>query len=134
MSLSTDEQPPIIVVEEAAPPAHVLRKKRTIFRAYQVIWYVLGVIEVLLAFRILLKMVSANPQSGFTRFIYLMTYPLAAPFFGVVSASGSDGPILEWSSIIAMLVYLVVAYGIARLFQFVKPVKSSEVNKEIDAA
>ena len=61
-------------------PQKEYQAKKAIFRSYQVIWYLLGVIEVLLGFRVLLKLLGANVQSGFTSFIYSVSSPFALPF------------------------------------------------------
>ena len=62
-----------LIKEEA--PQKVFDKKKKIFRINQIIWYILGFVEVLLAFRIVLKALGANPNSGFTSFIYSITGP-----------------------------------------------------------
>jgi len=115
-------------------PQTVYAKKKTIFRYYQLIWYIIGVIEVLLIFRFLLKMVGANSTTGFTYFIYTVSQPFAGPFLGVVSPSVSGTSVMEWSTIIAMLVYVVIAYGVIYLFQLVKPVTPEEVEETVDSA
>src|SRR4051794_16116088 len=48
------------------------------------VYFIAGVIGFLLALRILLKLIAANPESGFTRFIYGLSGPLVAPFAGIV--------------------------------------------------
>src|SRR5579883_667884 len=58
--------------------------KKVIFRASHLVWFVVGVIEALLGFRILLKLIEANPGSGFTQIIYALSWPFASPFFGIV--------------------------------------------------
>jgi hypothetical protein len=42
-------------------PQKVYEKKKTIFRVNQIIWFILGLIEVLLAFRFVLRLLGANP-------------------------------------------------------------------------
>lgn len=106
--------------------------KKVIFRTYQVVWYILGVIEVLLAFRVLLKLLGANPVSGFTDFIYTLSAPFAVPFLGVIAPTATGTSIIEWSTFLAMLVYLIVAYGLVRLMQFIKPVEPEEVEQTVD--
>ena len=108
------------------------QRKRRIFRAYQVVWYILGVIEVLLAFRVVLRLLGANPASGFTDFIYTVSAPFAIPFLGILPASRAAGSVVEWSTFIAMAVYLVVAWGIVRLFQFAKPASPEEVEQTVE--
>lgn len=116
------------------PPQKVFEKKKSIFRTYQVVWYILGVIEIILAFRFLLKALAADPTGGFGFFIYIMSEPFAGPFIRVIGVTEipTSGPYLEWSTIIAMLVYFVVAYGITELMQFIKPVTPKEVEQHVD--
>ncbi len=113
-------------------PQKEYQTKKAIFRTYQIIWYILGVIEVLLAFRIVLKLLGANIQSGFTSFIYGISNPLALPFAGILGITGVSEMVLEWSTLIAMAVYAVVAYGLVALFQLVKPTNPTEVEQTID--
>src|SRR6266567_7495930 len=115
---------PSVVTEH---PQRVYEKKKTIFRAYQVIWYILAVIEILLLFRVALKALGANPAHGFTAFVYNVSDPLALPFSGIFGITVSRGSVLEWSTLIGMLVYAIVAYGIVYLFQFINPVNPEEV-------
>ena len=117
---------------ETESPQKTYQTKKAIFRSYQIIWYILGVIEVLLAFRILLKLLGANTYSGFTNFVYSLSAPFALPFAGILRTSTSANLIFEWSTIIAMAVYAVVAYGIVALFQLVKPTSQKEVEQTVD--
>jgi len=114
-------------------PQKVYDKKKTIFRTYQVIWYIVGFVETLLAFRILLKFIGASPYSGFTRFIYLLTSPFASPFIGVVGPTIQGNSVIEWSTFIAMAVYALVSYGIIELLQFIKPTSPEEVEQTVDS-
>jgi len=115
-------------------PQRVYEKKKVIFRSYQVIWYILGFIEVLLGFRIALKALGANPFSGFVNLIYTISDPLALPFAGIVRSSTGSGAVLEWSTVIAAIVYLIVAFGLANLLQFIKPTTPEEVEQTVDSA
>ena len=113
-------------------PQRVFEKKKAIFRTYQVIWYILAVIEVLLAFRVALKVFGANPFSGFTSLVYTLSDPLAFPFSGILQTSISGNSIFEWSTIIAAIVYALVAYGLVYLLQIMKPVTPTEVTQNVD--
>jgi hypothetical protein len=114
-------------------PQKAYEKKRTIFRTYQIIWYILGVIEVLLAFRVALKMLGANINSPFVSLIYIITDPLALPFSGIFGVTGiAGGSYLEWSTLVAMIVYLVIAYGLVQLMQLMKPVTPQEVDRKVE--
>lgn len=120
---------PAIVTES---PQHTYDTKKAIFRTYQVVWYILGVVEVLLAFRMLLKLLGANPLSGFTYFIYSVSNPFALPFAGILGITAGSRMVFEWSTLIAMAVYSIITYGIVMLFQLVKPTNPEEVNQSVD--
>lgn len=109
------------------PPQKVFDKKKKIFRMNQIIWYILGFVEVLLIFRLTLKAMGANSFSGFTSFIYTITAPLAQPFRGVIGESLTGGAVIEWSTMFAIIVYLVVAVGLVYLLDIVNPVTPEEV-------
>ena len=56
---------------------------KPLYRGTQIVWYVLGIFEVLLAFRFILKLLGANSAADFTEFIYGTTYVFAQPFLSV---------------------------------------------------
>jgi uncharacterized protein YggT (Ycf19 family) len=71
---------------------------------------------VLLAFRFALVLMGANPANGFANFIYTVSHPFAAPFFGLFGYSLRYGVSrVELSTLVAIAVYALVAFGIARL-------------------
>lgn len=117
---------------ENRTPQQAYTTKKVIFRTYQVIWYILGLIEVLLAFRLVLRLLGANANSGFVSFVYAISGPFALPFRGVVGASQFGSSVMEWSTIIAMIVYLIIAYGLVKLFQLVKPTDPIEVERGVE--
>lgn len=114
-------------------PQKTYETKKAIFRSYQIIWYIVGVIEVLLAFRVVLKLLGASTYSGFTNGIYTISGPFALPFAGILGTSTSSDMVLEWSTLIAMAVYVVLAYGIVELLQLVKPTTPDEVEQGVDS-
>lgn len=107
-------------------PQKVFETKKTIFRFNQVLWYILGLIEVLLVFRIILKVLGAN-ATGFTSMIYAITTPLALPFAGILPASISGASVMEWSTIIAAFVYLCLTWGLVYLLDLVYPITPEDV-------
>lgn len=85
--------------------------------AARVVWYVAGVLLTLLAFRFVLAGLGANPANAFASFIYHASLPFVAPFFGLFGYSLRYGVSrFETYTLVAMLFYAVVAFGIARLF------------------
>ncbi len=111
-------------------PQKVYDTKKTIFRFNQVVWYILGFIEVLLAFRFILKLLGANQFIGFTSFVYSITNPLAAPFNGILGMSISGSSVIEWSTLIAAVVYLCAAWGLIYLLGLIYPITPNDVENQ----
>ncbi len=105
---------------------------KPLYRGTQVVWYIVGIVEALLAFRFVLKLLAANPSAGFTSFIYGATYPFAAPFLNVFKMSRVEGSIFEWTTLLAMLVFWLVAQAIIKLFVMSKTVSTSEAAVKLD--
>ncbi len=84
--------------------------------AERAVWYVAGVLLVLLGFRFVLSLLGANTTNSFANFIYSLSHPFVSPFFSLFSYKTNYGVSkFEIYTLIAMLFYAVVAYGIARL-------------------
>lgn len=83
-------------------------------------------------FRFVLKLLAANPLAGFSSFIYNVSYPLAAPFLTVFRVSRVEGNVLEWTTLLAMLVYWLIAWGIVKLFFMSKTVSTPEAAAKLD--
>jgi uncharacterized membrane protein len=81
----------------------------------QIIGVILGILEILLGLRFLLKLIAANPNSGFAVFIYGITKPLVAPFTALVGTPTSGGTILELTTLIAMAVYALLFWVVVRV-------------------
>lgn len=106
---------------------------KPIYRSTQIIWYILGIIEALLAFRFIFKLFGANPEAGFSGFIYGITYIFANPFLSVFHNSQIvSGSIFEWTTLLAMAVYWIVALGINRLLLMGKTVSTPEAAAKLD--
>lgn len=90
----------------------------------RVIYWLLGILEGLLAFRLILKLFGASTSSSFVAFIYNVTKIFVAPFAGIFKSVESG---FETSTLIAMLVYALVGWGIAKLVAIVT--NSSSANR-----
>ncbi len=95
-------------------------------------WYVLSILEVLLAFRFVLKLMGANPLAGFTSFIYGVTYIFAAPFLSVFRITRIEGSVFEWTTLLAMVVYWIVAMGIIKLLLMGRTVSTPEAAQKMN--
>jgi hypothetical protein len=121
----------VVSTAPVEPLTREYRTKKTIFRVYQILWYILGLTEVLLAFRFFLRLFGANPGSGFAAFIYGITTPLAQPFAGILPSTGGGASVFEWSTLFAMVVWAVIFWGIISLLKLVRPVEPDEVDETV---
>ena len=112
--------------------SNVSSRTKPLYRATQIVWYIVGVIEALLAFRFILKLLAANPRAGFSSFIYGVSEPFAAPFLNVFRIPRVEGSILEWTTLLAMVVYFLVGWAIIKLFVMSKPVSTPEAAVKLD--
>jgi len=107
---------------------------KPIFRGTQIVWYILGLLEVFLVFRLVLKMLAANAAAGFSSFIYGATYIFVAPFNAVFGITQVQGSILEWTTLLAMLVYYLVGWGIIKILLMSKTVSTPEAAGKLSKA
>lgn len=105
---------------------------KPLYRGTQIVWYILSLLEVLLAFRFVLKLMAANSGAGFTSFIYAITWPFTAPFLAVFSKTTVRSSIFEWTTLLAMLVYWLIAVGISRLLVMSKTVSTPEAAEKLE--
>lgn len=116
---------------EATHPQVAYDTKKNIFRSWMIIWYILAVIEVILGLRMLFKAIGANPYSGFVSLIYSISDILLLPFSGIFPASVSGSSVIEWSTIIAAVIYALIAWGIVNLIHLVRPISPEEVEHAV---
>ena len=119
---------PAVVVSPVAPAAGVrehvsidyaAERAVTLNRVNGFIWFVFGLIAVLVGLRVVLRLMAANPASPFAQFIYGITAPLVAPFDGLTVTPTLEGSALELSSIVALIVFLLLAWGLTRLMRLI---------------
>lgn len=83
---------------------------------HKVVWYIAGIIIALLALRIVFLLLAANQGSPFVDLIYGLSGIFAAPFFGIFGYTPAYGQsVLEISSLVAIAIYALIAWGIAKL-------------------
>lgn len=88
-------------------------------RAVEGVYLVFGIIVGLLAIRVVLKLLGANAAAGFASFIYGVTDFFMAPFRNLLPTVGNSQSQLEVSAVIAILVYLLIAWVVARLIMII---------------
>ena len=92
----------------------------------RVIWFVAGVIEVFLAIRFVLTLLGANAEAGFSKLIYGVSDVFMAPFNAIFSTGRVSGATFEWSALVAMAVYALIAWGLVALIGVVSPRKHAQ--------
>ncbi len=79
-------------------------------------YFILGVLEVILLLRLIFRLLGANQDNGFISFLYNLSYVFVAPFNGIFNTPPlGRGAVFELSTVIAMLVYALIAWGIVSL-------------------
>lgn len=106
---------------QADPPANqpvtVVRASGT-STAERIVYYILGILMALLAFRFVLSLLGANRENAFASLIYGISYPFVAPFFGLFGYRVQYGVArFEIETLVAMAVYALIAYGIVKLIR-----------------
>jgi YggT family protein len=88
-------------------------------RAMDLIYLVFGVIDGLLLIRLALKLLGANTSAAFTQWVYNVTDVFLTPFHNLLPTIGSNNSVLEMSVIVAILVYALIAWMLARLMAII---------------
>lgn len=105
----------VVRSEHISLPNEASRQTATIARIKQVIYFIFGAINTLLIIRFVFLLLAANPASAFVRFVYALSQPFVAPFLGIFGEPVFDGSVIEWASLVAIAIYMLLAYGIARV-------------------
>jgi uncharacterized protein YggT (Ycf19 family) len=98
--------------------------------ASAILYFITGIVEVLIIFRIILMLFAADNTAQFTVWLYSSTDPLVAPFQGVFPTINLGNVItFEISSALALIVYGVAALVLVQLIRMfdglmVRPVKT----------
>jgi len=85
------------------------------FKATQLIWLMLGILEVLLALRFVFKLIGVNAANTFAAFLYGLTNLFTFPFSSLTAAPAAGGMVFEFSTLIAMVVYALVAWAVTQI-------------------
>ena len=99
----------------------VIKEATNLQTMQYLIYFLFGVLDVLLAFRLVFKLLGASQASAFVRFIYSVTGIFILPFEGIFHKAVAEGietaSILEPSTIFAIIVYAFLAWGTVKLMQ-----------------
>lgn len=85
------------------------------FKATQIIWLLLVLLEAALALRVVFKLIGVNASNAFASLLYGLTGIFVLPFETLVGAPSVDGMVLEISTILAMIIYALIFWAIERV-------------------
>ncbi len=94
----------------------------TVDWASRLVWFVVGVLDVLLAIRFVLLLAGANAATGFANLVYGVTAPFVAPFLGLFGRhltypGAAQTGYVEFESLVAIVVWTLVAWIIVKVLQ-----------------
>jgi len=85
------------------------------------IYFFFGALEILLTFRLILNLLGASIISSFVTFIYGLSGIIIMPFEGIFRRAVSQGietaSVLEPATIVAMIVYAILLWGVIKLYR-----------------
>lgn len=89
--------------------------------AQRIVWFIVGVINTLIALRFALLLLGANRGAEFTEFVYTLSAPFVAPFVNIFGQPAYGRSVFEISSLLAILVYTLIGIGIVKALTLARP-------------
>lgn len=89
------------------------------FKVTQWIWLVIGLIDGVLALRFIFKLMGVNAANAFATLLYNVTDFFLAPFASLTGAPAAGRMVFEFSTILAILLYLLIGWVIVRIVNMV---------------
>jgi uncharacterized protein YggT (Ycf19 family) len=124
--MAVQQQSPVYAPAPAPAPASAPVERISVnedgrynFRAAAVVGFIVGVVDIFIAARFLGKLLGASSQSAFVNFIYQVSSPMVAPFKGIFGNGGSSTNSFETASLVAIVVYAVIGWGLVVLIRIV---------------
>ncbi len=105
------------------PVTHAMAKSEVTNKEIieNLIYFLFGILEILLVFRFILKLVGASITSNFVSLIYGLSGIFTMPFIGIFRRVFSQGisanSVIEPGTVVAIFVYAILAWGIVKLIR-----------------
>lgn len=104
------------VVEDNAPVAETRDNTAT-----RIVSLIAGILMAILGMRFVLSLLGANKGNAFADFIYSVSHPFVAPFFGLFNYEPQFGVVrFEFETLIAMAFWGFVAWVIIQVVNITK--------------
>lgn len=82
---------------------------------------VFGIIEFLLSLRFIFKFFAVNFGTPFVAWIYGATASLVSPFARIMPDLNLGGFVVDFATLAALIIYVLIAYLILQIFSYVSP-------------
>jgi YggT family protein len=107
-------------VEEKERAVTAANQNSAVARIVNIVYFLFGVLELLLAGRLVFQLLGANDGNAVASIILGLTQPFVALFAGLFSNPAiGQGGLLELTTVTAMIFYAVLAWLIGRLLWLV---------------
>ena len=97
-------------------PTPAERQLGTLYRAKQIVWFIVGVIVSLIALRFLLLLLGANTSTGFGALMVSLSQPFVTPFLPLF---GEQQARVEMGALVAIIVYILAGWAVSKLLEIV---------------
>lgn len=86
------------------------------------VYFLVGLLEILLGIRFILRLLGANTDNTFAQFIYNLSDPFMAPFSTLFVSPVTQGgqSIFDVNNLVAMLVYALLGWIVVAIIRFVQ--------------
>jgi hypothetical protein len=109
----------VVRSEHVRVPSDAAHRGAGVTRAKQVIYFIFGAINVLLLMRFVLLLLGANEVSPFVNLIYSLSRAFVLPFRGIFAEPELGASVIEWATLVGIVVYSLVAYGLVRVVELI---------------
>lgn len=86
----------------------------SIFKLSQIVWYIITLIDIVIALRLLFLVLGAR-RAGFVNFIYNISQPFVSPFLGIFNSPRVQTSYFEVASLVAIIAYILLGLLITGL-------------------
>jgi uncharacterized protein YggT (Ycf19 family) len=90
---------------------------------------VVGIIEVLLTFRLICKFLVVNTETPFVSWLYGVTAPLVAPFAKILPNWEFSGYAVDFATVAAMIVFALAGYLLLLVIPAPRVVVAADVGR-----
>ncbi len=104
------------------PQSITTQNSDSIDKTIQLVWFLVGFINVILALRIVFLLFNAQ-TSGFIRFLFNVTGIFSMPFFGIFPAPTEGTTYFDTAALVAIIIYSLIAWGVVTLIKIVSDKK-----------